>query len=84
MSIFGSIGSFFKKIGVGIGKAFVVAGGRGLTDEVLALAIEYVRSYVDSTLTNDQKREAVVRLLMTGCISPSPSRGWPWSSRCRP
>jgi hypothetical protein len=63
MSIFGSIGSFFKKIGVGIGKAFVVAGGRGLTDEVLALAIEYVRSYVDSTLTNDQKREAVVRLL---------------------
>lgn len=65
MSIFGSIGSFFKKIGVGIGHAFVAAGGRGLTDDVLAVAVSLVRSYIGSSLDNTQKREAVVRLLMS-------------------
>ena len=64
MNPFVAIGHFFKKIGQLVGKAIVAAGAAGLSDEILHLALGYVKSAAESQLDNDARREQVVSLLL--------------------
>lgn len=64
MSVFGSIGNFFKKVGSLIGKALVSAGAAGLTEDVVQLALVWVRVAATKFTDNAQRREYVVSILV--------------------
>ncbi len=74
MSFFGSLGSFFKKIGKAVGEAFLTAGGRGLTDEVLSIALTWARVAANKAMDNAAKREFVVEILVARGIPESIAR----------
>lgn len=74
MSFLGSIGSFFKKVGKLIGSAFLAAGGRGLTDSVVALALIFVKEAAGKFTDNTEKREYVVAILVKRGIPESIAR----------
>lgn len=74
MGFFGSIGSFFKKVGKLTGKAFLAAGGRGLTDEIVQVALTWVKMAATKTLDNTGKREFVVDILVSRGVPESIAR----------
>lgn len=74
MSFFGSIGSFFKKLGVLIGEAFVAAGAKGLTDEWVKEALSLVKVAATMFVDNASKREWVVAALVSRGVPESVAR----------
>lgn len=62
-----AIGRFFKKVGKGIGKlaklAYGYAENLGLDDDIIGLALKYVKLAEASYVDNVEKREFVVGLL---------------------
>ena len=64
MSIFGNIGKFFKKFGSLILQALESAGAAGLTDDVVQLALAWVRVAATKFTDNTEKREFVVAILV--------------------
>jgi F0F1-type ATP synthase membrane subunit c/vacuolar-type H+-ATPase subunit K len=71
---FSAIGSFFKKLGELIGRGLKAAVTRGLTDQIVALAVGYIRVAAEKAISNDDKRELVVKLLAGHGIPESVAR----------
>lgn len=74
MSVFGSIGTFFKKTGALVVRAFLAAGGAGLSEEVLKLAVSWVKVAARKELDNTQRREFVVSILVNRGVPESIAR----------
>lgn len=74
MSFLGSIGGFFKKIGIVIKDAFIAANGKGLTDAVVSLALVFVKEAATKFADNAEKREWVVGLLVAKGVPESIAR----------
>ncbi len=74
MSVFSAIGGFFKKVGGFIGKALVSAGAAGLTDEVVQLALVWVRVAATKFTDNAEKREYVVQILIAKHVPEAVAR----------
>ena len=64
MTFWSKVGGFFKAIGRGFQAGFRFAVERGLTDEVLRLALGWARVAADQFADNAQRREFVVRMLI--------------------
>ena len=71
MSVVSIFGSLFGKIGKIIRLAFKVAAEAGLTDELVDLALKYVRVAATKTVDNREKREWVAELLVARGIPRS-------------
>ncbi len=71
---FRAIGHFFRFIGTDIKKGLTSAVVRGLTAEVMTLAVGYVRNAAESNVNDAQKREIVVRLLVARGVPESIAR----------
>lgn len=71
MSVFSSIGSFFKSIGSSIKSAFSAASKNGLTDEVVQLAESWIRVAATKAISDDAKRAFVVAVLASRGIPVS-------------
>lgn len=74
MSFLSSVGSFFRKMGVQMGRAFRAAYESGLTEHIVRLAIGIVKDMATSALTNTQKRETAVDALRNHGLSESIAR----------
>lgn len=74
MSFFGSLGDWFKSLGKHIVGALNAAGARGLTDDLVTLALEWVKVAATKELDNDQRRQFVVQLLVGKGIPESIAR----------
>lgn len=74
MNIFGSIGGFFKRLGSFLFKGMTYAIEKGLTDELVKLALGFVREAADKLVNNTEKREYIVRELMNRGVPESLSR----------
>ena len=61
--MFGKIGSFFKGIGKLLGKAFHIAQSLGLDDDLIRLALPYVRQADKKFVDNAERREWCVNVL---------------------
>ncbi len=65
MSVLGSIGGFFKKLGTLAVKALGIAGDAGLTNDIIADALYWVKVASTRLADNAQKREFVVQMIMS-------------------
>lgn len=74
MSVFTKIGRWFAKAGSLIWHALEAAGIRGLSDEVVALALIWVKEAVKTGLDNTAKREWVVGQLVAKHVPESIAR----------
>ena len=74
MNIFSKIARTLKKIGTLVWKALDAAGAKGLTDEVLQLAIKWAKVAAGKQLDNAQRREFVVGILTAKGIPESIAR----------
>lgn len=74
MSFWSSVGNFFKKVaGVAI-SAFQAAGGNGLTDQIVALALVFVKEAATKFSDNAEKREWAVQQLIQRHVPESLAR----------
>jgi hypothetical protein len=62
--MFGFLGSFFKSVGKVLGKALSLAAKVGLDDAVVALALKWVKVADQKYVSNPEKREWVVSILV--------------------
>lgn len=74
MNLFKRIGAFFTKVGKLIWGALDAAGVRGLNDEVVALALIWVKEAAKTALDNAERREWVVRQLVAKRVPESIAR----------
>lgn len=59
MSFLAEVGKFFKHLGSSVVAGLGYANAKGLTDEVVAMALAYVKEAAVTTLTNPEKRDQV-------------------------
>ena len=64
----------FKALFSLLTKAFNLAKEAGLTDELVQMALKYVRVAADKTIDNPSKREYVVNALVARKVSESVAR----------
>lgn len=69
-----SFWNWFKNVGRLIAKALKHAELQGLTDEVLAIALEWAKVAATKELDNAQRREFVVQILVSKGIPESIAR----------
>lgn len=74
MSFFSSFGSFFKRLGSILLSAFDAAGGNGLTDQIVQLALTFVKEAAVKFADNTERREWVVAQLVAKGIPESLAR----------
>jgi hypothetical protein len=60
-----SFTNFFKQLGKFVGKAFSIAKNSGLTDDIVQIALPYVREANRKFVDYAQRREWVVYALVT-------------------
>jgi hypothetical protein len=68
---------FWGRVGGWLAKAFDAAQRRGLTDQLIDLAVMYVRQYADRARTDEEKaaaREAIVQILVKQGVRESLAR----------
>ncbi len=61
MNLFSVLGKFFSKFGKTIWSALEQAGIKGLTDELVDVAKQWVKVAAEQQMDNKQKREFVVK-----------------------
>ena len=66
--------NIFKWLGGVLAKAFKAAKDNGLTDMVMGFALDYVKAQALLAVSNDQKRDTVVKLLVSKGIPESIAR----------
>ena len=66
--------SFFKKVSTIVSYALGHASTKGLTDDIVHLALEWVKVAATKELDNDSRREFVVKLLTNRGIPESVAR----------
>lgn len=66
--------SWFGFIGGIIQKAFGLAKASGLTDDLVQLALKWVRQVADQTVEKAEKREIVVKVLVARGVPESIAR----------
>lgn len=66
--------SFFKGAGKLVGKGFSIATGKGLKDEIVQLALLWVRVADKKYITNPEKRAFVLQILINKGIPESIAR----------
>lgn len=74
MNFFKKVGRWFKNAGSLIWQALEAAGIRGLTDEIVALALIWVKEAAKKELDNAGKREWVVQQLVAKKVPESIAR----------
>ena len=72
--MFGKIGSFFKGLGKFLGKAFHIAQSLGLDDDLIRLALPYVRQANAKFVDNNERREWCVNVLKAMKVPQSIAR----------
>ena len=74
MNPFKAVGAWLKKAGSLVWHALEAAGVKGLSDEVVALALIWVKDAARQGLDNDQKRAWVVQQLVNKRVPESIAR----------
>lgn len=64
MNVFTKLGAWFKKLGKFVWEGLEQAGVKGLTDELVQEALAWAKVAAQQALSNDKKREFVVRALV--------------------
>lgn len=63
MSFWSKVGNLFKQLGTTIAEALGQASIKGLTEEVVSVAKEWVKAAANKELDNNQKRDFVIAVL---------------------
>jgi len=63
MNILGKVGDFFKTLGGLIGRGLKCAVSNGLTDEIVGVALVWVRVAAVKYVDDSERRESVVKIL---------------------
>mgnify|MGYP001609268981 CR=1 FL=1 len=74
MNPFKSIGHFFAGVGKLIGQGLHLAKDAGLTDEIIQIAIPYIKQASIKYIDNTNRREWVVAVLMARGLPESVAR----------